>query len=272
MKQEQSPGRPGVGVGVDPYQIAPGRPGHDVAARLAACEAELARVLNDQQLVSHGIAHDLRAPLRAIEGFAAMLEANSGAVLDDTGHDHLARIRAAAARMAGLLDALQALSRASYDALQITDVDASLLADWSLAELSDAHPGRRLEARVQPGIRVRADERQLKQLFDQLLHNAWKFSAARESVRIAVDADHGGDVVHVHVRDHGSGFDPRHAGRVFDPFQRLHGPDDGGGHGIGLAVAQRIASRLGGRISADSTPGEGSVFHVDLPAATDASP
>src|SRR5690606_27257812 len=152
--------------------------------------------------------------------------------LDATGRDHLARIRAAAKRMAGLIDALQALSRASHDPLDITDIDAGLLADWALVELRDAEPGRAGEASVPAGIRVRADERQLKALFDHLLHNAWKFSAGRDVVRIAVDAERDGDTVRIHVRDHGSGFDPRHVARAFEPFQRVHGPDEGGGHGL----------------------------------------
>jgi signal transduction histidine kinase len=243
-----------------------------VHGQLRECEAELARVLEDQALVSYGIAHDLRAPLRAIEGFAAMLDAHAGAGLDATGRDHLARIRAAAARMAGLIDALQALSRASQDPIEITDVDASLLADWALVELRDAAPDRAVEASVQPGIRVRADERQLKQLFDHLLDNAWKFSAGRDVVRIAVDAERDGDRVRISVRDHGSGFDPRHADRAFEAFQRLHGADEGGGHGLGLAIAQRIAARLGGHIGVDTVPGEGSMFHVELPAARGAAP
>lgn len=242
-------------------------PDAGVRQRLRECEAELARVLEDQVAVSYGIAHDLRAPLRAIEGFAAMLDAHAGEALDATGRDHLARIRAAARRMAGLIDALQALSHASHDHLDIQDIDASLLADWALVELRDAEPGRAVEASVQPGIRVRADERQLKQVFDHLLHNAWKFSAGRDVVRIAVDAEREGDTVRIRVRDHGSGFDPRHADRAFEPFQRVHGADEGGGHGLGLAIAQRIAARMGGRIGVDTTPGEGSVFQVELPAA-----
>lgn len=239
----------------------------DIGERLRACEAELSTVLRDQALVSHGIAHDLRAPLRAIQGFAAMLEAGSGERLDDAGRDQLARIRAAATRMASLIDSLQALSRASHDTLEITDVDASMLADWALVELCDAEPGRRVESNVQPGITVRADERQLKQVFDHLLHNAWKFSAANDAVHVSVSAESCGDMVRIRVQDHGAGFDPQHAGRVFEPFQRLHGPDQGGGHGLGLAIARRSVERMRGRITAEGVPGEGCVFHVELPAA-----
>ena len=269
MTQEHSSGHPDPG-GAPAAAGHPDAPafavGAALAVRLRACEAELARVLRDQAQVSYGIAHDLRAPLRAIEGFAAMLDQHAGATLDDTGRDYLSRIRAASARMAGLIDALQALSRASHDHLDIADVDASLLADWALVELRDADPARRAETDVQPGIRVRADERQLKQLFDHLLHNAWKFSAGRDAVRITVTAERAGDMVRIRVRDQGSGFDSRSAGRAFEPFQRVHGPDEGGGHGLGLAIAQRIAQRMGGSIGVDTRPGEGSVFHVELPA------
>lgn len=244
----------------------------DVEARLRACETELARVLRDQALVSYGIAHDLRAPLRAIDGFAAMLEAGSGNALDESGRNHLARIRAAAARMGALMDALQALSHASHDPLEIGDVDASLLADWSLMELRDAHPGRDLQADVQPGIRVRGDERLLKQLFEVLLHNAWTFTPADAAVRITVTATQDGDRVRIHVRDHGRGFDPEHAERAFEPFQRLHSAEEGGGHGLGLAIARRIVSRHGGRIAVDAIAGSGCTFHVELPAAGGAAP
>lgn len=251
----------------EPHPPAVQADADDTLRRLQDCEAELARVLHDQTLVSYGIAHDLRAPLRAIEGFSAMLDAHAGETLDEVGRGYLERIRAAAGRMASLIDALQALSRASHDHLDIGPVDASLLAEWALVELRDANPGRVVEAEVQPGISVRADERQLKQVFDHLMHNAWKFSAGRDAVRIQVRGERDGDRMRIDVRDHGSGFDPAHAARAFEPFQRAHGPDEGGGHGMGLAIAQRIVQRLGGTIGVDSVPGEGSVFHLDLPAA-----
>lgn len=274
MKHQQ--GQVGAGSGDDAMSSGPAgaaaMAADDPGRRLRACEDELARVLNDHALVSHGIAHDLRAPLRAIEGFAAMLESGSGERLDDSGREQLARIRAAAARMAGLIDALQALSRASHDPLEVAEVDASLLIDWALVELCDAEPARRVESNVQPGILVRADERQLKQVFDHLLHNAWKFSRGRDAVQLAVDAERTQDRVRIHVRDQGIGFDPRHAARMFEPFQRLHGPDEGGGHGLGLAIARRLTERMGGRIDADGVPGEGSVFHVELPAGGGAAP
>lgn len=235
-------------------------------ARLLECEAELARMRRDQAAVSYGVAHDLRAPLRQIEGFAAMLDATSGAALDAAGRHQLSRLRAAAADMASLMDALQALSHASHDDLDITEVDASLLADWVLAEMRDAEPGRAVEASVQQGIRVLADERQLKQVFERLLRNAWAFSAGREAVHVEVAAERDGGRVRIRIRDRGCGFDPRQADRIFEPFQRLHAREQGAGHGLGLAIARRLTGRMGGSLRATTVPGEGSVFHVELPA------
>ena len=237
--------------------------------RLAEMEAELARGNRQQELFAYGISHDLRAPLRAIEGFAALIDANADTALDATGRDHLARIRAAAARMSGLIDALLALSRASRVELRREPVDLSLLAEWTLAELRDAEPARAVAAKVQPGLLACGDERQLKQLFDQLLHNAWKFSGEREQVRIEVDGERRDGLLRLSLRDHGCGFDMRYAARMFEPFQRLHGAEEGGGNGVGLAIAQRIAERHGGRLWAESEPGVGSVFHLELPELDD---
>ena len=233
--------------------------------QLADCQAELARAQRDLELFSHGVSHDLRAPLRAIQGFAGLLDQHAGAGLDATARDHLARVRAAATRMATLIDGLLSLSRATRAPLAPADVDASMLAEWTLAELQDADPARSAEARVQPGIVVRADERQLKLLFEQLLANAWTFSRGRDLIRVSVTAESVGGKVRISVRDEGTGFDPALAARIFEPFQRLHGPDEGGGHGLGLAIAQRIAERHATVITVDAVAGVGCTFHVDLP-------
>lgn len=268
MKQDRTPGQAPVGAARPVPRPHGGRPATepDLKARLRDCEAELARLRRDQAAMSYGVAHDLRAPLRQIEGLAAMLDATSGGALDAAGRHQLSRIRAAAADMASLMDAMQALSHASHDDLEITDVDASLLADWVLAELRDTDPGRAVEASVQQGIRALADERQLKQVFERLLRNAWAFSAGREAVNIEVDAERDGGRVCIRIRDRGCGFDPRQAERIFEPFQRLHGREQGGGHGLGLAIARRLTGRMGGSLRATTVPGEGSVFHVELPA------
>ena len=269
------PARTDVAAGPMPHASGGDRaqqaPDTAIAEQLADCQAALDRALRDLELLSLGVSHDLHAPLRAINSFAALLDQHAGAGLDAPGRDYLARIRGAAGRMATLLDSLLALSRASRAALELADVDASLLAEWTLAELQDAEPARVAETSVQPGMVVRADERQLKLLFEQLLDNAWRFSRGRDTVRVSVTAARVGDAVRISVRDQGTGFDPAFAARVFEPFQRLHGPDEGGGHGLGLAIAHRIAERLGGTMAVDAVAGEGCTFHVDLPPGSGAA-
>lgn len=218
------------------------------------------------QMFADTVAHDLRAPLRSIESFAKLLDDRAGAKLDASERMHLSRIRAAATRMSGLLAALGELSRAASAPMQSGDVDLSLLSEWVLAELHDTEPGREVAVHVQPGLHARGDERLLKQMLRALLENAWVFTRGREA-RIDVDGARVGDRVRVRIRDNGCGFDMQYAHKLFQPFQRLHGAAEGAGHGLGLAIAQRIAQRHGGTVTADSTVGNGSVFTVELPAA-----
>ena len=233
-------------------------------AQQAADERIVART---QQALVQGLTHDLRAPLRAIDSFASLLgkQLQEGAV-DDDGRDYLQRIRDSAARMSRLLDALQELAAAGRAPLRDEPVDMSLLADWIGAELCDRAPGRDARITVMPGLVARGDEHYLKRMLARLMDNAWAFSASRERVEITVEGERQGDMLHLRVRDHGIGFDPAYAERLFEPFGRLHGHDQGAGAGLGLAVAQCIAHRHGGNIHAESIPGEGSVFHVELPA------
>lgn len=241
------------------------------AERLRSAEAEARTEALDAsnhqlQLFADAVAHDLRAPLRSIESFSALLASRVGDQLDATARDHLDRVRKAAARMSGLLSALGDLSHATRVELKPGHVDLSLLADWVLAELQEAEPERKVEATVQPGLAAHGDEHLLKLLLAQLIGNAWTFTRERAHARIEVGGCRDGDGLHLYVRDNGNGFDMRYAHKLFQPFQRLHGPDQGGGHGLGLAIAQRIAERHHGRLRAESEAGVGSTFHLDLPA------
>lgn len=232
---------------------------------LAAARATIEALRQEQAVFAHGISHDLRAPLRSIDSFLALLERHDG--LDPTARGYLERVRNASSRAGSLIDALLELSRANRTELTTGTVDLSALAEWSLAELREADATLPAEVEVAPDLLVWGDERLLRQLLGALLHNAWKFSRPTGQVWIRVAGERAGDRVHLAVQDRGIGFDMRYAAKLFLPFQRLHGPDQGGGHGIGLAVAQRIADRHDGRLHAESQPGAGSIFHLDLPAA-----
>ena len=233
---------------------------------LAASQAQVRALVAQHEALAYGLSHDLRAPLRAIDAWSAVLERESGAVLDAEGRDRLSRIRAATARMASLLESLLDYSRIERAELARKPVDLGLFADLALAELSEADPaGKRVQATIAPGLLVVGDERLLRMLMAQLVRNAWQFSG--DEVVLDVAGAREGAFMRVAVRDAGSGFDPRYAERIFEPFQRLHLPEQGAGHGLGLAIAARIVARHGGRLHAESTPGSGSTFHVELPAA-----
>ncbi|MDQ3495453.1 MAG: PAS domain S-box protein [Pseudomonadota bacterium] len=237
--------------------------------RVAERTAELDRSYHQQELFAQGVSHDLRAPLRAIDSFTQLLAKQYDAKLDETGRGYLERIRTASARLGGLIDALVELSRAGRSELKVEPVDLSLLADWAAADQQELDPERTAEISVQPGMVVLGDERLLKRLLDQLLDNAWKFSRGADRVRIEVAGARGEQGLVVSVRDQGLGFDMRYADKLFEPFQRLHGPEQGGGNGLGLAIATRIVERHGGRLWAESEPGSGATFHVALPAPAD---
>ena len=243
----------------------------DAEARASAAQAALEAQLRQQHALSQGLAHDLRAPLRAIDSFAVLAGQHASGV-DDAGRDYLQRIRDSAARMGTMLDSLQELSSAARAPLRIEQVDLSMLAEWVGAELQDAHPGRAAQIQVRPGLSMQGDEHYLKRMLAQLLDHAWKFSAPRERVEIDVDGERIGEIVHLRVRDRGIGFDMQYAGKLFEPFQRLHGVDEGAGAGLGLVIAQCIAQRHGGRIRAESAVDMGSVFHVELPAMQEGAP
>lgn len=232
---------------------------------LAEAERALQSLRLQQQVLATGMSHDLRAPLRAITGYAALLAEHHADGLSAEGRGYLQRIREAAAGMDGLIEGLLQLSHAARAQLQRRPVDLSLLADWSLAEAQDAYPDVTVEASVQPGLAAHGDERQLKQAFGHLLDNALRYARGGQ-VRIQISGGQDGGVSRVSVRDSGSGFEMRYAARIFEPFQRLRAVEEGAGHGLGLAIAHEIIQRHGGRLWAESEPGQGSVFHIELPA------
>jgi len=232
---------------------------------LARLRAEVDALREEQRTFAQGISHDLRAPLRAIDTFAALVEKDPA--LGEAARSHLARVRAAAGRMGGLLDGLLEFSRAGRVALEPRPVDLGLLAEWVVAELQEAEPSREARIEIATGLDVVGDERLLKVLLAQLLGNAWKFSRDRDHVCIVVGGERMGDRLHISVRDTGCGFEMAYADKLFQPFQRLAGSEQGAGHGLGLAIARRIVARHDGILRADSEPGVGSCFCFDLAVA-----
>lgn len=228
-------------------------------------DEELARLRALYTVVGQGISHDLRAPLRVIDGFTRQLEQTAGEQLDATSQQHLQRIRAASTRMGQLIDQIRELLRAENTPLHPQMVDITLLAEWSGAELCDLHPQSPCHVQVDEDLQAWGDERQYKVLFDQLLANAWQFSCQQDSPTIQVSGQANDGMLHLQIRDNGCGFEPRYAERAFEPFQRMHGQDQGAGAGLGLAIAHSIVHRSGGDIRIESQPDIGSTVHIRLP-------
>lgn len=213
---------------------------------------------------SYTISHDLRAPIRVVEGFSRILKEDYGAQLDRVGRDHIDRVMAAAARMNHMIDALLSLSKLSTQPLQRQPVNLSQLAGFVVDELRRAHPERQVEVHIAPGMVAQGDPTLLRMALENLLGNAWKYSAkvAQAVVRFEPEVQDGrpGYV----VSDNGAGFDMRFADRLFGVFQRLHSSSDFQGTGVGLASVQRIVRRHGGEIWAESEVGHGARFHFRL--------
>lgn len=224
--------------------------------------------LANAELASFGytVSHDLRAPLRAINGFCALLEKNHAPQIDAEGRRLLARVRAASAQMADLIDGLLTMVRHSARALELKYTDLSAMAAEVLEELRRTEPARRVRVSVAPGLRARADPVLLRSVLENVLGNAWKYTAGREQAEVEFGAEErDGERVYF-VRDNGVGFDMAHAGRLFEPFQRLHAEQGFQGMGIGLASVKRIVSRHLGHVWAESALGEGTRVYFTLGA------
>jgi signal transduction histidine kinase len=228
--------------------------------------AELEAAVEELEAFSYSVSHDLRAPLRSIDGFSQALLDDFGRGLPDEAQRYLARIRASTLRMGQLIEDLLNLSRVGRVPLALAPVDVSELAARVGEQLALAEPGRRVELQVQPGMSARADPRLLHTVFENLLGNAWKFTARRDDARIEVGVEPTVQGAAFYVRDNGAGFDMAYADKLFGAFQRLHSGADFAGTGIGLATVQRIIHRHGGRIWAEADVGRGATFRFTLAA------
>jgi two-component system NtrC family sensor kinase len=237
----------------------------DVRAQLIA---EVEARNNELEAFSYSVSHDLRAPLRSIDGFSAALE-EYGDRLDERGRDALRRVRAATRRMGQLIEDLLHLSKVVRAELRRTRIDLSLLARAVAAELVRADPSRQVEVVIQPGLVMEGDEGLVRIVLENLFGNAFKFTARVPSARIELGYSAGERAFY--LRDNGVGFDMAYAGRLFSAFQRLHRESEYPGTGIGLATVQRIIQRHGGKIWAQSEVGQGTTFFwtLALRAASD---
>ncbi|HTH65368.1 MAG TPA: ATP-binding protein [Gemmatimonadales bacterium] len=226
--------------------------------------SELERANNELEAFSYSVSHDLRAPLRAIDGFSQALLADYGHTLDEQGQEYLVRVRSATQRMAQLIDDLLSLAKITRASLSRQRVDLTALARQVLGELGIRDPGRRIDCLVADGLVVQADPRLLRVMLANLLGNAWKFTAKQRTAKIAVGRETTGGEAAFFVRDNGAGFDMAHAAKLFAPFQRLHSEAEFEGTGIGLATVHRVVSRHGGRIWAEASPGQGATFLFTL--------
>jgi len=247
---------------VDRAQRRPQVVGNRVGERfeLAVGGRQLAAANRELESFAYSVSHDLRAPLRAIDGFSEALTEELGEGLDDLHKDYLDRIRAAAQRMGGMIDDLLKLSRSSRVEMQRRPVDLSALALKVVQELRDGEPGRTVDIEIQPGLTTEGDPQLLRLVLQNLIGNAWKFTAPLEKARIEIGRlDENGESV-LYVRDNGVGFNMSYADKLFDAFQRLHRREEFPGTGIGLATVKRIVLRHGGRVWARSEPGAGATF------------
>jgi DNA-binding response OmpR family regulator len=243
------------------------RAARDFAETRAVLVEELERKNKELEAFSYSVSHDLRAPLRTIDGFSRALLEEYGEKLDTTGQHYLNRVRVAAQRMGELIDDLLQLSRVGRAELQREPVDLSVLACTIAADLQRSAPERRVEMLIADGVMAEVDRGLMQVVLENLLGNAWKFTAAAADVIIQFGVSQRDGACTYFVRDNGAGFDMSYAGRLFTPFQRLHSNAEFPGTGIGLATVHRIVERHGGRVWAEGIVGQGATFLWTLPTA-----
>lgn len=237
---------------------------NDLENRVAERTADLSDLNEELESFAYSVSHDLRTPLRAINGFSFFLEKEYGEQLDEIGRDYLGRIRHGSLQMSRLIDDLLTLSRVSRRDLSRVQVDLSHLAETVFQGISETAPERRVSFSVQPGLRTLADEGLMAVLLENLIGNAWKFTRNTPEADIQFGQIEFDDKPAFYLRDNGTGFDMRYADKLFSPFQRLHSDKEFEGTGIGLATVKRIVRRHGGRIWANATPGRGTTLYFIL--------
>jgi PAS domain S-box-containing protein len=232
--------------------------------RVSQRAAELQAANHELEAFAYSLAHDLRAPLRAIDGFGAALARRHGDALDDDGRELLHRMRSASARMGDLIDSMLLLSELTRRELSYTRIDLSAMARQIATELASSDPSRDVVVTIEDGLEAYGDASLVRILAASLIDNAWKFTQHREHAEIEVARV--GEGVFA-VTDNGAGFNMEFADLLFKPFARLHREDEFPGTGVGLTTAERIALRHGGVLWGDGRPGVGATFYFTLDPA-----
>jgi len=236
----------------------------DLELRIRERTRQLEEANKDLESFAYSVSHDLRAPLRAIDGFSQTVLEDYAPLLDDAGRFAIERIRANAIRMGRLIDDMLHLARISHGELSPGPTDLGALAGQIVAELREQQPDRNLDVRIAESLVADVDPDFTRIALANLLSNAFKFTGNQTAPRIDFASETQGDEVVYYVRDNGAGFDMAYADQIFRPFERLHSQDDFPGTGIGLATVQRVIRRHGGRIWADAAVGRGATFFFTL--------
>lgn len=232
--------------------------------QVQAVNTELLAANKELEAFSYSVSHDLRAPLRSIDGFSLALLEDYADKLDDEGKDHLQRVRSATQRMGTLIDDLLNLARVTRTEMRLEGANLDVIAQSVAAELQKVEPDRQAEFRIEEGLAALVDSHLIKIALENLLGNAWKFTSKRQSACIEFGRTNSGERYTYYVRDNGAGFNKAYADRLFGAFQRLHDRTEFPGTGVGLATVQRIIHRHGGRIWAESVVDEGATFYFTL--------
>jgi PAS domain S-box-containing protein len=240
----------------------------ELEQRVVERTQQLEAANRELEVFSYSVSHDLRAPLRAIEGFSRLLLTEHADKLDAGGQDYLQRIRRASLRLGELIDDLLKLAHVTRGGVRRERVDLSRMAEDILADLCATAPERKIETAVEEGIVVEGDSRLLRVALENLLGNAWKFTSRTTLASIRFGQTPAQGVTEIYVRDNGVGFDPKYAGRLFGAFQRLHTEQEFSGTGIGLATVQRVVQAHGGQIRAEAQPGAGATFYFTVGASS----
>ena len=231
---------------------------------LKQTNAELTAVNRELEAYSYAVSHDLRAPLRAIEGFSNAIIEDYGATLNEDVKNYLNRVVSASKRMSQLIDAMLNIARLTKREMGEKAVDLSGLAEIASHDLRKRDPARIADFVIAKGLKAQGDREMLNTVIENLLDNAWKFTGRHPAAKIEFGATESNGKTIYFVRDDGAGFDMQYADKHFHPFKRLHSESEFPGLGIGLAIAHRIILRHGGRLWAESAPEKGATFYFTL--------